>query len=106
MNVAFFAKNPPIIELFGPEAITATNITLRNNSFNAYENSHKTLIWINSIAVVEDAHKLHSLTNVHVESSVINLISFGGYNEKTTTPITQPQIFAFANITFTDIDVE
>ena len=77
-----------MIELFNPEAFTATGITLRNNSFGSYADQHKTLFWINRIVVIEDSPKLHSITNVFCESSVINLIDFGGFNEQTAETVT------------------
>ena len=96
--------NPPLIELYNPEQFTATGVTMRNNSFNSEETQHKTLFWISNIAVVEDTSRTHSLTHAHIESSVINLISFGGFSE--LAPISTPQIFAFVNITFQDLQVE
>ena len=77
-----------MIELFNPEAFTATGITLRNNSFGSYADQHKTLFWINRIVVIDDSPKLHSITNVFCESSVINLIDFGGFNEQAAETVT------------------
>ena len=92
--------------MYNPEQFTATNITLSSNSFNSYEAAHKTLIWISKIAVVKNEEVIHSLTNVHIESSVINLISFGGFTDLISEPVTTIQAFAFSNITFKDLQIE